>query len=280
MAAIRSYTKQLFKVVAEKRLWLRILGEIEDEQIWLIRSREHWDHSDPKILIVSGVHGEEKAAPYAVLKWLSNCDASIFRKVDLSFIPLVNPIGFKKGTRYSSPGEKSNQGFCHPEKGEKRSREGEIIYSNIDLLMPLAKDGYLSLHEDILLKEYYVYTFEKRSRDMIARGLLKTLSNHFPKSLTGLTTAGMSAEQIEASNEPSVMVTKGWVNHNKLHDGSLEDFFYHANVPRIAVSETPGLYTLKRRVNAGYDVITKFIELSLRSIKRVKRKISVSNGGS
>ena len=37
MAAIRSYTKQLFKVVAEKRLWLRILGEIEDEQMGIKR---------------------------------------------------------------------------------------------------------------------------------------------------------------------------------------------------------------------------------------------------
>jgi len=277
MANLRNYNKELFNICSTKRFWMCILGEVEDQQIWLIRTRANIEHDDPRLLICSGFHGEEKAGPYAALKWLSNCDTSILRKVDLSFIPLVNPVGFKKGTRYSTPGEKSNQGFCHPEKGEKRSREGEIIYSNIDLLMPLAKDGYLSLHEDILLKEYYVYTFEKRSRDMIARGLLKTLSNHFPKSLTGLTTAGMSAEQIEASNEPSVMVTNGWVNHNKLHDGSLEDFFYHANVPRIAVSETPGLYTLKRRVNAGYDVIEKFIELSLRSIKRTKRKIE-SNG--
>jgi len=280
MAAIRSYTKQLFKIVAEKRLWLRILGEVEEEQMWLVRSRENWDHSDPKMLIVSGFHGEEKAGPYSVLKWLSACDPSIFRKVDLSFIPIVNPIGFKKGVRYSIPGEKNNQGFCHPESGEKRSREGDIIYSNIDLLMPLAKDGYLSLHEDVLVKEYYVYTFEKRRRDIFTKSLLKTLSNHFPKALTGLTTAGMTPEQIAAGNEVATKVINGWVNHTKLHDGSLEDFFYHANVPRIAVSETPGLYTLKRRVNAGHDVIEKFIDVSLRSIKRAKRKAGVSNGGS
>ena len=286
MAAIRSFTKQLFKIVAEKRLWLRILGEIEGEQMWLVRSREHWDHTDPKMLIVSGFHGEEKAGPYSILKWLSDCDLSIFRRVDLSFIPIVNPLGFKKGVRYSIQGERNNQGFCHSEganackPGEKRSREGEILYSNIDLLLPLSKDGYLSLHEDVLVKEYYVYTFEKRRRDLIARGLLKTLSNHFRKSLSGLTTNGMTPEQIVASNEAQAKVLQGWVNHNTLHDGSFEDFLYHANVPRIAVSETPGLYTLKRRVNAGHDVIEKFIDVSLRSIKRAKRKAGVSNGGS
>jgi hypothetical protein len=277
MAAIRSYTKRLFKVATEKRLWLRILGEIESEQLWLVRSRENWDHTDPKILVVSGFHGEEKAGPYAVLKWLSGCDISIFRKVDLSFIPIVNPIGFKKGVRYSIPGEKNNQGFCHPERGEKRSREGNIIYDNIDLLMPLAKDGFLSLHEDVLVKEYYLYTFEKRRREYLTKGLLNTLSKHFRKPLDGLTTAGMTPEQVADSNEIETKVVNGWVNHTKLHDGSLEDFFYHANVPRIAVSETPGLYTLKRRVNAGSEVIDKFIELSLKSIRREKRK---ANGGS
>jgi hypothetical protein len=283
MAAIRSFTKQLFKVAAEKRLWLRILGEVEEEQIWLVRSRENWDHPDPKMLILAGFHGEEKAGPYAILKWLSDCDLSIFRRVDLSFIPIVNPLGFKKGVRYSVQGERNNQGFCHSEganackPGEKRSREGEILYSNIDSLLPLTKDGYLSLHEDALLKEYYVYTFDKRRRNPLTKGLLSILGKHFPKPLNGLTTNGLTPEQMETYvGETGTMVVNGWVNHRKLHDGSLEDFLYHANVPRIAVSETPGLYTLKRRVNAGSDVIGKFIELSLRAIKRAKRNGEVN----
>jgi len=271
MAAIRSFQRQMFKIAAEKHLWLTILGEIEDEPMWLIRSRENRDHNDPKFLILSGFHGEEKAGPYSILEWLTNCDPILFKKIDLSFIPIVNSIGFKKGCRYSIPGEKNNQGFCHPESGEKRSREGDILYNNIDLLLLLAKDGYLSLHEDVLVKEYYLYTFEKRRRAALTSGLLNTLGKHFNKPLDGTTTAGMTAEQISASHEVGVMVTKGWVNHRKLHDGSLEDFFYHENIPRIAVSETPGLFTLKRRVNAGKEVIDKFIELSLRSIRREKR---------
>jgi hypothetical protein len=272
MAAIRSFQRQLFKLAAEKRLWLRILGEIENEPMWLICSRPSHEHSDPKMLIIAGFHGEEQAGPWAILKWLQNCDPTIFQKVDLSFIPIINSIGFKKGVRYSIPGERNNQGFCHPESGEKRSREGDILYNNIDLLLLLAKDGYLSLHEDVLVKEYYVYTFEKRRRAALTSGLLNTLGKHFNKPLDGVpTTAGMTAEQISTSHEVGVMVTKGWVNHRKLHDGSLEDFLYHANVPRIAVSETPGLFTLKRRVNAGKEVIDKFIELSLRSIRREKR---------
>jgi len=275
MAAIRSFTKQMFQVAAEKKLWMRILGFLEDEPMWLIRSREVTEHTDPKMLIISGFHGEEVAGPWAILKWLKTCDTEVFKKIDLSFIPIINPVGFRKGTRYRVFGERNNQGFCHPEganackAGEKRSLEGDIIFDNKDALLQLAKDGYLSLHEDALIREYYVYTFDKRRRGPMARGLLTVLSNHFKKPLDGLTTNGITEENLnEYPGEKGIMVRNGWVNHNKLHDGSFEDFLFHENIPRVAVSETPGMYKLRRRIDAGVDVIGKFIEISDRLRKR------------
>lgn len=279
MAAIRSYTKQLFQIAAEKRLWLLPLGQIEDEIIWLVRSRENTDHADPKMLIIAGFHGEEQAGPWAILKWLRACDVSTFRKVDLSFIPIVNPIGFKKNQRYSIPGEKNNQGFCHPEganackPGEKRSREGEILYNHLDMLLPLAKDGYLTLHEDKLVKEYYVYTFERR-QTAFTKGLKDVLEKYFRTPLDGLTTNGLTPDQLETYiGETGIMVKGGWVSHRQLHDGSLEDFLFHANIPRIAVTETPGKYELKRRVAAGINIIDRYVDFGLRSIRRERRKM-------
>lgn len=264
MAAIKRYFKKMYTISAEKRFWIRPLGEIEELQIWLLRTRDTTEHKDPRVLIVSGFHGEEKAGPYAILKWLQKCDTSIFRRVDLSFIPIVNPVGFKKNLRYSIPGERNNQGFCHPESGDKRSREGEILFNNIDILLPLARDGFLSLHEDALVKEYYVYTFEKKE-GTFTRGLKDTLSKHFNKPLDGLTTNGLTPDKMAMyPGEVGTMVVNGWVNHSKLHDGSIEDFLFHANIPRIAVTETPGLYQLKRRINAGVHIIDKFIDLSLK----------------
>jgi hypothetical protein len=271
MAAIKRYFKKMYSISAEKRFWLCVLGEVEELQIWLIRTRDNIEHKDPKILIVSGFHGEEKAGPYSILKWLKNCDTNIFKRVDLSFIPIVNPVGFKKNQRYSIPGERNNQGFCHPESGEKRSREGEILFNNIDILLPLARDGFLSLHEDNLVKEYYIYTFEKKEGPF-TRGLKDALGKYFSKPLDGLTTTGLTPEKMATYvGETGTMVVNGWVNHCKLHDGSLEDFLFHVNVPRIAVTETPGMYQLRRRINAGVHVIDKFIELNLQLFKKQEK---------
>ena len=281
MAAIRKLYKDLFQIAAEKRLWMLPLGQIEGETMWLVRSRENSDHDDPKMLIIAGFHGEEHAGPWAVLKWLKTCDSSIFRKVDLSFIPIVNPIGFKKNVRYSIPGEKNNQGFCHPEGanackvGEKRSREGEILYNHIDMLLPLTKDGFLSLHEDKQSSGYYVYTFEKR-QTAFTKGLKNTLGKYFSKPLDGLTTNGLTPDQREIYvGETDTEVKNGWVNHGKLHDGSIEDFLFHANVPRIAVTETPqnwGKYRLQRRVTANIAVIDKYIDFGVKAVRRQRRK--------
>jgi len=275
MAAIRSFENQLFKVASEKRLWLLPLGQVDNETIWLVKSRMDLEQPDPKMLIISGFHGEEQAGPWAILKWLQTCDVSVFDKIYLSFIPIVNPVGFKKNQRYSIPGERNNQGFCHPERNEKRSREGDILVKNMDVLLPLAKNGYLSLHEDVSVKEYYIYTFERKPGPF-TRSMLGALSKHFPKALTGQTTDGLTPEEVISRNEIETPVVNGWVNHRRLHDGSFEDFMFHANVPRVVVTETPGTYILKRRVAAGMDAISTYIDYGLKAIRKEKKEKQIA----
>jgi len=260
MAAIRRYVKKMFSISASRRFWLCVLGEVETKgdvhQIWLLRTRNSVDHEDPKMLIVSAFHGEEKAGPYSILKWMKNCDQNILKKVDLSFIPIVNPIGFKRNTRYNTLGEKTNCGFCHPENKESPSREGQILINNIDLLRPLAEDGFLSLHEDISAKEFYLYTFdESKKSGEFTIGMRESLQKFFPKALDGV--------RVIVDTGVGPFVKDGIINHHKLHDGSFEDWLHHLGVPRIVVTETPGTYQLRRRINAGVYAINKFINLNL-----------------
>jgi hypothetical protein len=142
----------------------------------------------------------------------------------------------------------------------------------MDLLLPLAKNGYLSLHEDVKVKEYYIYTFERKP-GTITRAMLKALGNHFPKALTGQTTDGLTPEEVIKYNEIEVPVTDGWVNHKRLHDGSLEDFMFHANVPRVVVTETPGTYILKRRVAAGVEVINTYVDFGLKATRKERKVV-------
>jgi hypothetical protein len=258
MAAIRQFMKEVFRISSEKRFFLCILGEVDEQQMWLVRTRQHMEHTDPKMLIVAGFHGEEKAGPFAILKWMKDCDQKILDKADLSFIPIVNPIGFSKNMRYAIPGEKTNCGFCHPERKLKPSREGQILINNIDLLKPLAEDGFLSLHEDITEKNYYLYTFEKRKTPgPFTMGIKEELGKFFRKALDG------EHAEIDASDGSHVgpIFKDGLIFRHC--DGSFEDWLFHLGVPRAVVTETPGKYRLKRRVDAGASIISKFIELNL-----------------
>ncbi len=269
---IRPYEERLFKVAAEKRLWLLPLGQIEDETMWLVRSRGSADHPDPKMLIVAGFHGEEKAGPYAILDWLENNDSAIFKRVDISFIPIVNPIGFKKNIRYSD-GQKSNGGFGEREK--KPSREGEILIRNIEILFPLAKDGFLSLHEDKDETHYYVYTFEK-GRKRPTKFTLKMRDN-VGQFFTTTPFTGMS--EIDGS-EIQAQVKNG-ICFNYV-DGSFESWLYLMGVPRCVVTETPqnggkihrGQFSIKNRVNAGISSIDKFIELTTELVRKERRMVN------
>lgn len=260
MAAIGKFQQEIFRIVAEKRFWLTNLGYIDEYPIWLLRTRLNRSHNDPKVLVVSGFHGEEVAGPYAILQWLKDCDTKALRDYDISFIPIVNPQGFAKGTRYNSQGEVSNCGFCHHEtEGNEKSQEGVILSNNIDLLKPMAKDGYLSLHEDAREKRYYLYSFEEGSEPSeFTLAMKAVLSQYFKACVDG------DEVEVDSRRHKKVKVIDGIV-HNYC-DGSFDDWMFHLGVPRVIITETPGKYQLKRRIEAGRAAMDRFVELVLGEI--------------
>jgi len=260
MAAIRTFTKSLFEVCAQKDFWLKVLGVVDGYEIWLVRTREiySFDHKDPRVLIVAGFHGEEVAGPWGILKWLKECDEGQLKtSVDVSVIPIVNPWGFAKGKRYGFSDMKTNHGFCHPEKNGTQtepSPEGKILIDSMEFLRPLSQDGFLSLHEDKTVKEYYLYTFEHGSKPgKFTKSMKKELSKHFLKSYDGIA-------YVDSKEKDSGPICKNGLVY-RFCDGSFEDWIFHQGVPKVAVTETPGKYRLTRRINANSKLIDKFIEL-------------------
>ena len=261
MAAIRTFTKQLFEICSQKDFWLKILGIVDGYEIWLVRTREiySFDHKDPRVLIVAGFHGEEVAGPWGVLKWLKECTEEQLKSVDVSIIPIVNPWGFARGKRYGASDMKTNHGFCHPDKNGDQiepSPEGKILVDSMEFLRPLSQDGFLSLHEDKTVKEYYLYTFEHGNKPgRFTKQLKKELSKHFPKAYDGIAYVDSKAKESGPSCKNGLVY--------KFCDGSFEDWMFHQGVPKVAVTETPGVYKLQRRVTANTRIIDKFLELSL-----------------
>jgi hypothetical protein len=246
--------KDLLRISNHRGLWLKVLGEVGRHQIWFLRSKETLNSGNRKLLIAAGFHGEERAGPLAILKWLEECDGKIFEKMDLSFLPVTNPIGFNRGIRYNTWNEKTNGGFYHTKRNkDKPSHEGEILIRNIDLLKESAADGFLSLHEDTTSDEFYIYIYSHRkSWRALAEEMRNEEAKFFNQPLDGV--------HVNEEGDPHVLAHDGLV-HN-LHDGSFEDWLMHLGVPYAVVTDTPGkTRIISKRVEAGVALINKFIEL-------------------
>jgi hypothetical protein len=256
MAAIRKYIQELMRIASERNFWLKPLGYLDGYVMWLVRTRQiySFEHVDPKVLIVSGFHGEEQAGPWGILKWMKEAPDSYLEKFDVSFIPIVNSYGFAKGKRYGLSNMQTNTGFGPNGKNDTPSPEGEILIKHMDIIRPLAQDGCLSLHEDITVREYYLYTSEHGPRPgLFTYRLKQEMKKYFPKAYDGV--AYVDTKTMEEGPK----CTNGIVYN--YFDGSFEDWMFQLGVPKVVATETPGKYQLKRRVAANTAMISKFLEL-------------------
>lgn len=254
MAAIKSYHNQLMEIAAKRGFWLKPLGMVDGYITWLVMTRRPGLPSTlgPKILITAGIHGEEQAGPMALLKWIKEVDEVTLAKANVSFIPIVNSYGFVNKKRYGVSGVPTNGGFGS-HKTQDPSPEGQLIVNNIGILRPLAEHGFMALHEDVTIKESYLYTMEHSGEPTsITKALRKELSKFFPKVYDGIAYVGPT-EKI------GPMCKKGLVYN--FFDESIESLMFQLGVPVCAVPETPGMAPLKKRVEAQVAMINKFLEL-------------------
>jgi hypothetical protein len=221
-----------------------------------------YDKKKPHILIAAGFHGEEKAGPLAILKWLES--KQIPTKIDVSFIPVVNPVGFNIGKRYNNQNQKSNCGFIHSELGDAPSAEGQILLANEIILKKLSRNGFLDLHEDVTVNEYYIYDYEKNGQPSeVAKAVRDVEDRFFPRygDGNGVVTDG-STVVLNGQAEPST-VKEGIVFN--LFDGSYEDLRMHTGSRHALATETPAKgVRISKRINANMAIIDKFIEMTIK----------------
>ncbi|MBC8457362.1 MAG: succinylglutamate desuccinylase/aspartoacylase family protein [Deltaproteobacteria bacterium] len=153
------FTQRLYQLASKRGFLVQKLGNTGSDPIILVTPKEL--NSGPNLLIAAGFHGDEPAGCWGILHFLETVSPDLLSKSNLSFLPLVNPSGFRHGKRTNDGGENPNSGFCHTNSGQPEpSREGLILVKHLPMLKSLAKDGFLSLHEDIELEQFYIYTFE------------------------------------------------------------------------------------------------------------------------
>lgn len=203
----------------------------------------------PSLLISAGFHGEEAAGPWGMLHFLNKLDPELFQQINLSLLPLVNPTGFKRGHRFNQLGENPNRGFVlnngRGKSNDDTSVEGKVLLEHSQLLQAASKDGILTCHEDVLLADTYLYSFEENPKPgQFSKSLRDTLGQYFPLAQDG-----------EIDGCP---VKDGIIfNH---FDLSFEAFLVRLGANVGVCSETPGKQNVDQRILANSAIMQAFIE--------------------
>ena len=239
------FQRRLAQLITRRGLQTTELGQPGGQPLWLLRGQ----HSvGPALLIAAGFHGEEPAGPWGLLRFLDSAPDALFAQAQLAFLPLVNVTGFMAGRRYNDSGENPNRGFCAEIDDEAPSQEGQVLQAHAELLTTLARDGALSCHEDVLVREGYVYAFERRaSPGPFTLGLRDTNARFFDLLPDG---------QVD-----DCPVQDGIVFNHR--DGSFEAWLYACGVTRAACTETPGLQDMETRIAANAAMMQCFVEYAL-----------------
>jgi len=226
-----------------------LLGLVRDFPLLLLTPKLI-DPNLPNLLIATGFHGDEPAGCLAIKEILENElgeFAELTQFANLSFLPIVNPTGIEAGIRTNYLGQDPNRGFyALPGFPNSPSIEGEILLKNQTKLKYLAKDGFLSLHEDVDLSDtFYLYTFESlRAPGPFSYAMQLVAARHFSPPSDGIW--------------EGARVKNGIIYRHS--DTSLEDYLFKCGIPLTASAEVPAQNSLDKHVALCTSYIKAFAE--------------------
>ena len=225
-----------------------ILGKIDDDSLLMYKSPAA-NANLPSVLVCAGFHGNESAANWGILHFLSILHPSVFKSINLTILPLINPTGFKKGYRCNRLGQDPNRGFefvnGKPKMGDGISEEGKILLKHAQLLQAASRSGVLSCHEDVLQDGSYIYSFEPRpSPGKFSINLRDKLTEFFPSTT-------------ESEIDNCVLDNGIILNH---FDTSFEAFLVKSGARFGLCSETPAMQNFDQRILANSELIQCFID--------------------
>ena len=238
---IQRYEQLLGDIIPSGEYNEKILGHVNNLPIRLIYPK-NFNKNLPNRLVTGCFHGDEPSGSWAILDLLESSQ-EILSKENISFIPIVNPTGFQKGSLKNIFGQNPNRGF----KDNQPSEDGKILLEHASLLKELSSGGFLTLHEDYEQKKFYIYSFEDSSvPSTFSREMLCSVSNLYELFLSG--------------NIDGCRAEKGIIFNN--FDGSFENYLFCNGAKFSVCSETPRESGIDKRIKANIRVIKRFIELT------------------
>ena len=123
----------------------------------------------PRIYLSAGIHGDEPAAPLALLRLL---ERGVFDARAVWFlVPMLNPAGFQRGTRDNGDGLDLNRDYLG-------IRSAEIAAHVRWLERQPRFDAAFCLHEDWEATGFYLYELNATQRPTLAPAMLAAVRAH------------------------------------------------------------------------------------------------------
>lgn len=221
------------------------LGEVLGHAItWWQRPAGVVPDGAPRLLIASGLHGNESAGPWGLVLALRLLPQALLDRVQLSLLPLVSGSGFTAGRRLNALGQNPNRGMGSHAGVHAPSAEGAVLLRHGDRLAAAARDGVLACHEDLTRPWAYVYSFEPQSTP----GLFSQR----------LAAAGARWFTLAPDGEVDGCTVRDGLIHNHF-DGSFECWMTERGAAVAACIETPGRDDFARRTQAQAAMVLEFI---------------------
>lgn len=194
------------------------------------------------ILFSAGIHGNEIAGPYAVLKFLSTFKQSKHR---LIILPIVNPYGFNRDIRYNAEKQDINRRFCSKLDGEAKTAYSVIKKFNPDL--------FVSLHEWSGRNGYYMYASDISKEKEISL-IPKFASENEFKIFDHIR---INSECVK--NGIIWHPENGYLAKDERNSCTLENQMYKDGIHYLC-TETPSRAKLSKRVDTQTKIISYIVE--------------------
>ena len=183
------------------------------------------DECKPKKMIAAALQGDEPAGWLGLLKFVKENDP---KNVNVSYLPIVSKEVFRSGKHEDDIGENPNNNIP-----ESPSREMTRLLAIIDKWLPLARDGFVDLHEDPYRAVGYMYVWSDTG-DLGDR-MVGLIEGYFPLFEGG---------RIERDEQ-----------------GMIGDYLASLGVCPCVTSETPVLgEDLEKRVGVNVEIIKEFVK--------------------
>jgi predicted deacylase len=208
------------------------LVEIAKPKGYSVHNREifYSRNKGPTILITAGIHGNEKAGPYAIYSYIKKHTPPY--NLNLFLMPIINQHGFNNNNRENKQGRDLNRAFNKNIENDETDRLEKLI----DKISP---DLVVNLHEDNTHDGCYIYIpYEDMRKDaeMILKNVEKIMPRCKDDSIFGDVSDDGIILQSECKPKPK--------NHN-----SFEYYCYAKNIPYMTF-ETCGKEDIKKRAAA------------------------------